>query len=457
MADPLPASPPATATSRRLDRTDRWFLLAAVLVVEVLVFLDLNDTFFWCNEKGDSAFWYEQSQQPVLSRAFWTTVPVYPVVLRVLGVETPLHVFQVLVSAVAWFWLAYEVMRLVRNRWWGYALFVFVLLFSRSGAIQVVNHIVVTESISISIAVLLVVQTIRLLRRPDRATWIAFGVFGVLFLGSRPSNFTVVLLAAVILAVLAWRRPGDRRVLLGIAGAGVGVFAVMAAVNIDTGSESNNLYNIIPEWIVPDDTARAYFEDAGMPVPPELVALAGEELDTDQDEVVAGPLRPWKDWVDEEGSVTYVTFLATHPGWVLSKYTEAQGPLYTSTLEAENELLDAAEPITGRPMSPARTFGNPAYPASAALLLVWLVVVVAGFVWVLRLGWSVPNWVWFGVALLATAPVLAVPVIFGDSQQLERHGILLAVQVRIGLLLLTAWMVDEALARREASGRGSGG
>jgi hypothetical protein len=260
-----------------------------------------------------------------------------------------------------------------------------------------------------------------------------------------------------ILAVLAWRRPADRRVLLTIAGAGIVAFVPIAALNADSGSESNNLYNVIPEWILGDDAALEYFEDAGMPTPPELLARAGEELDTDDAEVVSGPLRPWKDWVDEEGMSTYVWYLASHPGWVWSKYAEVQGSLYTSTFEPESELLEAAEPIVGRPMSPVRTFGNPFYPSSPALLVLWILVAVVGFVASHRAGWSAPTWVWFGVALLATAPVLAAPVILGDSQQIDRHGIMLAIQVRIGLLLMTAWLVDEALARRVPSRSGGGG
>lgn len=454
MVERAPARPPENASSRRLDRTDWWFLLVCALVAELLVYLDLHDTFFWFNDRGDSAFWYEQSQEPILSRAFWATVPVYPVVLRTLGTETALHVFQVVFSAIAWCWLAFQVMRLVRNRWWGYGLFVFVILSSRNGAVQLSNHVVFTEGIATSIGVLLLAQALSLLRAPSRRGWVAFGVLGVLFIGSRPSNFTVVLLGVVLLGFAAWRLPEQRRVLVRIGAGGIACFALLVALNAGSDSESNNLYNIIPEWVLPDAEARAYFEDAGMPVPPELLALTGEELDTDQEEVVAGPLRPWKEWVDADGGSTYVRFLVTHPAWVLDKYLAAQDTLYSSTLPEENVTLETGAPFTGREMSPARTFGNPFYPDSFLVLLLWLVGATGGCIWSRRAGWTMPAWVWLGIALVVTAPVLAVPIIFGDSQQLARHGILLAVQLRAGLVLVTAWLVDEALSGHAAPTEG---
>jgi hypothetical protein len=48
--------------------------------------------------------------------------------------------------------------------------------------------------------------------------------------------------------------------------------------------------------------------------------------------------------------------------------------------------------------------------------------------------------------------VLLAPVILGDSQEVKRHGITVALQLRIGLLLLSGWLLDEWLARRDADG-----
>lgn len=438
----------SSPSTRRFDRTDWWFLFAVATFVEVLVFLDLNDTFFWFNDSGDSAFWAEQAAQPVLSRAFWATVALYPVLIRLVGVETPMHVLQVLLSAGATFWLAYEILRLVRNRWWGYALFIFVVLSSRNGAVQLANHVVGTEGVAFSVAAMVVAQALHVSRRPTRGSWAVLGVLVFLFTFARPSYFSVVLLGVAVLAVLAWRRPAQRRLFGRLAAAGAGFLLLLVIANSGAEIESSNLYNIIPQWVLTDDELLEAFRDAGMPTGPEVMALAGEEQDVDDVKFASGPLADWKAWVDENGGTTYVRFLLTNPLWVTREYLAAQGDLYTSTLSETNTLLDQGTAFSGEQMSPARSFGNPFYPDSAVLLLLWVGGVAFGLGWAARTGIPLPPWIWLGVAMAASAPVLAVIVVFGDSVAVGRHGVGLALQLRWGLLIVTAWLVDEVLARR---------
>ncbi len=45
-------------------------------------------------------------------------------------------------------------------------------------------------------------------------------------------------------------------------------------------------------------------------------------------------------------------------------------------------------------------------------------------------------------------PVLMVPVVFGDAVELERHALGLALQLRIGMVLMSAWILDELATTR---------
>lgn len=110
------------------------------------------------------------------------------------------------------------------------------------------------------------------------------------------------------------------------------------------------------------------------------------------------------------------------------------------------------EGLGARP-APLREVGDPVYPAAGALLVLWVGAATALVLVAVRDGDRLTAPAWLGVALVLPVPVLLVPVVFGDSQELGRHALALAVQLRLGLLLVTAWGVDRLLARRVTPAR----
>lgn len=450
MIPPAEASGPAPGP-RALDPDRRWFVLILVVLVEAAVAVDLIGTKFIYFDVADLGFYVDQADQSHWSREFWARFPLFPLAVDLLGTGKPLHLFQVGVSAAGAGWLAVELMLTVRNRYLGLAVGLWWLLIWRTGAIQFYQHLVLTEPLSHGLLMAIMAALLKQLRRPsERTRWLLLAMI-VMWALARPSNFTVLGLAGLLLLLAGWlwgqgaRPPGWRHVGLVMLAAGL-VVPVMF-----TGLPPGTLYNIVPQWILPDEEALAWWEGQGMPVPdalgPGVWGLAYMDPDT-----VKGPLGEWNDWLVEHGHSTYVRWLWTHPGWAFDRYAAAYDTALTFVEQQERPELDEFIAAQGGRLAPARGLGNTIYPSSPTLLIAWICNVALLFMILRRLTSQQPRRrgppapVVLGFGMILTVPVLLFPVALGDAVELERHSLGLAIQLRAGLVLLTAWVIDELLA-----------
>jgi hypothetical protein len=93
------------------------------------------------------------------------------------------------------------------------------------------------------------------------------------------------------------------------------------------------------------------------------------------------------------------------------------------------------------------------FPRSPRVVLGWLLLLVVGLA-CLGAGVARPNLV-VGGALLALAYVHLWVVWTGDAVELERHGLGAAVQLQLGLWLLSVGLVDALLFRKIRTGNAS--
>jgi hypothetical protein len=169
-------------------------------------------------------------------------------------------------------------------------------------------------------------------------------------------------------------------------------------------------------------------------------------------EFEATPALAWfRPWFFANARTVYTDYLVSHPGesigdplrnlsWMVSPSSS------TTDLQALPVGFYAARGY--RPATPS-FLNRVLYPSSAKHLLVWTVlalVFVAGFA---LMGWGRLVWTVPLVVLASTIPH-AIIVWDGDDASTGRHALILAVLVRLGLFLISLYLLDAYLENRSA-------
>ncbi len=141
---------------------------------------------------------------------------VVPLVVWALGSETErIATFQTLVSLGAFTFCALTIWQLCRSKWVGAVGVIGVFLLGTLGRYQLWSPVLLTESLTISLSLLMFCSWLRLLvlERRRRQAWWTFA-WTILWTGTRDSN-TLVMLATLGLAaavfVALWLQPNARR------------------------------------------------------------------------------------------------------------------------------------------------------------------------------------------------------------------------------------------------------
>jgi hypothetical protein len=202
------------------------------------------------------------------------------------------------------------------------------------------------------------------------------------------------------------------------------------------------LAEVITHRILPQREYLEYFNQNGMPVTPELLALRGRNANSDDYAVInSTKLKKFTRWLFDDSRSVYVKFLITHPAYtiwsplanirVLLGYDYFVGihvPAYVPALPAlANELF---------------------YPIRWFWIYLGLSLVFIGLIFAtsLRTDRSV---YWFIAAFF----LLSIPHLYfvwhGDALDVERHAVLANVQFHLGVGLLFTLYLDNLITKRE--------
>lgn len=351
---------------------------------------------------------------------------------------------QFLVSVACWPLLAGAVARSLRPTALRPVAFATVLLFSLSLAVIRWDHVMLSESVSISLTALMLAGWLELVRAPRRGLVVALLGVTLLWVFARDSN-GVIALATVPLAAIWIVRPwslgrGWAALLAG------GTFAIFAAGLLATTTDQAQLrrnerpiLHVIGQRVLADGDKTRWWREHGMPEPPARV----ERQRTRLAGIAEGglPSDPQTDafieWAREHGRGTLARYLLAHP---LETVKEAVGK--------RQRLLGG---VTVGYLSPDARQVVPepldrlVYPRDAQDVYFWLVVVGLGAAAVaLRLGGTRVWWV-PAVALVLQVPH-ALVVYHGDTLEVPRHAMLVAITTRLALLMLALLVLDRVLS-----------
>ena len=421
-----------------LTKTQRALMLGVALiyvVLQLVSFLQVREA-HWLPDSIDYIFpaetyaWNETG--------LWAhTKPWGAAVLYKLVDSSPVAIdaAQTILSALAWLALAWVFSKVIHRHWLRVTAFGLILGFSLSPSVQMWNHIIQSESLSISLMVLIIAVWLSLLQR-----WRWGKLFALIFLfgwwiGTRETNVYLGLMTAGILVLVGLFYKRQR------------FYWAVSVLLILFGYINMQISEVptIPRWlypltntvlhrILPNEEFLSFFEVKGMPVPPELMALSGGLANNEDFAVFNNPaLDDVERWLYKRGKEVYVRFLIRHP-----VYTLTDPWLHVHEMLQPKGLPSYApeqyKPVLGW------LFGALIYPNS-----IWLVLFLALGTVATTLStktWQSSNIFW----LLLGTLVLFFPHFYlvwhGDAAEVGRHAIQASVQLRLSLWLLLTLAID---------------
>jgi hypothetical protein len=428
----------AVHETTNLSASQKYIVLGIVLVylsLQVASHLKVRDA-IWLPDSIDYIFpattynWNEPG--------LWThTKPWGAAVLYKLTGSSPatIDAAQTLLSALAWLALAWVFSRSIVASWLRVTALVLILGFSLALSTQMWNHIIQSESLSISLMVLIVAFWLSLLQR---WRWGKLFVLIILFgwwIGTRETNVYLSLMIAGILVLVGLFYKQQR-----FYWAVSAVLVSFCMVNMQISELPTiprwlyPLTNIVLHRILPNEEYLAFFEVRGMPVSPELLSLSGGLANSGDFAVFNNPaLKDVEDWLYRKGKDTYIHFLIRHP-----VYTLTSPWLHTrETLMATDFLSYAPQPIF-----PVMVWG---YEKLIFLQSFWLLgmlvfTTTTAVLWA-RL-WKISSFWLVFIFLLLFLPHFYLAW-HGDAAEVGRHAIQASVQLRLALWLSLLLALDK--------------
>lgn len=428
-----------------------WLEVSAVAVYAGLRLWSFANVAGHASSFPDTYEYDETAHKPLLSVDFWTWFKPWgiPLFWKLLPgtTSTVVPIGQWLISVAAWLALAAAVHRTLEHPVVRRVGFVLVLGFSLVPAVAVWDGALLSESLSLSLAALLVAAMLMLVHEP-RWRW-AIGIIAVavLLAGTRTTNgyLAPFLLLPVATAIVG----RGRRIALAVAVAAL-VIPTTTHLAANARQWQVALGEVIAGRVLHEPGKLRYFEQRGMPVTSTLEQDIYANRSPQSQFEATPALQPFMPWFKSRARDVYRDYLISHPTGTISdplphlremvspsdSLTDIQGlplPFY-----AASGYRDALPDALNRAL----------YLSSAALLFAWVTaaaLIAAGLVPIRRYTWVVP------VILLASALPHAIIVWTGDSTAIGRHALLLAVYLRTALVLLTLQLVDAILVSRAAS------
>ena len=356
-------------------------------------------------------------------------------------------VAQALLGAVSWFVLALAAAAWFRHRHVQVGVAVTVALLGLTTSVTNWDTAKLSESLALSLTVLLIAAWLDLVRRPTLVGAVAVLVVSMPWLFVRqslmPTAWMLVLAGAIGLA-WTWHRSGRHTEVwrsLAVVVAGLAVLCIVATVSYSRNQEivRQNLTVIVMNRMVPDADRLQWFEDHGMPLP----ASGGRSFDDFDQDVT------FQRWIASDGSRTYLGFLVSHPWYTatepLDDFVYAR-PSYQDDVLPQVTMLSpgdgygSARPVIPEPVEQV-LFG----PGQTGVVLATLTAVAA---WSMaRRRWIDRRWI-----VPAAAMVLAVASLYaawhGATPELPRLATVAAVVLRIALILQIGVLAEVELIHR---------
>jgi hypothetical protein len=290
---------------------------------------------------------------------FWSVPFFYSLIDNNVGRVT----FQVAVATTAWSWCALLLSKMSR---YPRTVLSAVLLLGISPQVVRYDLALLSESLGISFFVLTIAASLNV-RKRKTAFATAVWLFSLtLCVYTRPVHLWVLLIV-LLSPMLAFVNSRGRKVSLTTVILLIISCGALLQLRANSSTSALNLYTVLQERIITDDSRFEWFTQQGMPVSPGMRDAAGYDFVGQFPPEVSAiiPLPegqqppslmrvggvPLAQWVQDEGWKTYVHYVVAHPEDTFSRLTS----LTNATLSPPN---DDFLPLDNGPMIPRVLFGS---------------------------------------------------------------------------------------------------
>jgi hypothetical protein len=432
-----PATAPVTTTggtrSRRVERLAVAMVVGGYLIARFVPMIGTR-----IGTGYDTGDYFKSSRLGLWSRDLWAgpRPALYPLLAKITGRSyTGLFVLQATVAVVAWIALAWLVYTRLRNRAVAAATAIVVLYESLSLGIIQWDRVLSTESLTLSMAIVLLVLGVLLLESPTRWRAVSFTIVAAAWVLLRDSNGYVIVCIAAALVVAAICSRAERRTFLAVAGALAVVFALgVMSSNIGERWEGP-LKDVITLRALTYPDRTHYLLEHGLPLTSEDVSrVAGHCVARTRPYFICVPVTDprFYQWIRKEGRSTYSGWLLSHPATALNDPIRHSDFIFGTRVRAEVLTFYRFEPAS---------FADRIFFVrnQGALLAEALVAFGLAIVTIRRrrfaLGWVVIT------AFVTIYPHMLVTWTFG-ALETTRHSLGASVMLAVSIVLAVGCALD---------------
>ncbi|MFH1478102.1 MAG: hypothetical protein ABIH24_11530 [Verrucomicrobiota bacterium] len=423
-------------------------------------------------ETFDSLVFKEMAALPWTDAGLWGGLkpPLAALCYKILKIHPQTIItFQIIFALLCWGLLAWTVAQAITTPWLKPPAYTLVLLFGLSTDIIPWDFMILSESLSISFFALLTAMTFRLLNKWHPAKLVAVIITGGMWAFCRETNAWLLLSLAIVIGVIGSLHRERRVACFVLASCWLAFFAAnslsaklgaqpwtVPATSTDAAFELPPrmgqrwvfpFLNVLTQRILPDPAKVKWFADQGMPVTTDLMHLAGQwgagnnfaayRLDS---------LQSLRAWLLNHGRSVYVKYLVVN--WRATILAPCRNIKSLLSAETGEPLPPGFVPILPSWLS-AGIYLPPVFP-----FWPW----IAGLTAFAGLGFACWNrrrlwWVPLGLLLLSYPHALLVW--HGDAMSVERHALLLQIQVRLAFWIILLFVVDLFAQRLNRQARSS--
>jgi hypothetical protein len=439
--------------------------LGVLYLTSFVLFLMLKLSYKgFCLERvfRDTLGYVKVAELPFLSASFWAAERSFslPLMYKFLGVnslnfELPATMsmvagFQTWFSIVCWTLLAAAVAVQLRNRWLRPLAFALVLVFSASLEISLWDTLMLSESLSLSLFVLICagwLVWIQQLNSPTR-TWsswlLIFGqiVATILYTFVRDSNIYFGLIGAVLIAAGIFFKKLSRtfRIQAAVYTISIVVVLMISNLNISAGNRWQIfIYDQLALNILPDPAAREFFVREGLPINESLMSITTMVGYQYQDLLENAPeYKTVNTWVNQNSKTAYLKYLAYNPvNSLLEPISNANKMINPNTIG----YLYPRFPLLPYPIR-IRIFSQVFYPNSLFIAIVLLLLTgICSIVFWIRGNSKQPAWLFVSILVFSIYPLMFL-IWHGEPMEVERHAAQLGVQLRLAGWVSLALLID---------------
>lgn len=398
----------------------------------------------------DTADYFASSREGLLSGALWAgrRPAMYAILAKVVArSHTLLFLLQAVVATIAWLALAWLVYTRLRPRVLAAATAIVVLFASLSLDVVQWDRVLLTESLTISLAIALLVLGVLFVEEPSwvRGSALVGTAFAWVFL--RDSNGYVVACFAAALLVAAIASRPRRAAFTAVVGALLLVFIAGATSSAIGHRWEGPLKDVITIRALEHSDRTDYLLARGLPLTrSEVSRIAGQCVLPSRPGACVVVTDPrFYEWIRTKGRSAYSRWLLTHPTVAMTDPIRNSGEMLGYRLP-----VDRFSRYRFAPASLAeRIFfvRNQRVLLAESLFAFGLVAFGLAIAPVRRrlspLGWVVLT------ALATLYPHLVVVWTFG-ALETQRHALAASVTLRIGTVLAVACAIEAAIRARTA-------